>query len=274
MGPFAQDLIIVRGGGDLGTGVVYRLHQAGFPVMVLELARPLVVRRRVALATAVLEGAVIVESLHGRLVDDAAAAEVALQRGQVPVLIAPDLAPLRPQLARPLFAVIDARLAKRNIDTSISDAPLVIGLGPGFTAGEDCHAVVETMRGHTLGRVIYEGSALPNTGTPGIVAGKAAERVLRAPGDGVTQWQVEIGAVVQEGQVLGNIAGRSVIAPFDGVVRGLIAPGTPVRAGLKIGDIDARSDRAACFTISEKALAIGGGVLEAVVAAWARRPRP
>ena len=162
--------------------------------------------------------------------------------------------------------MIDARLAKHNIDTHIEQAPLVIGLGPGFSAGVDCHAVIETMRGHRLGRVIWQGAALPNTGTPGIVAGKGAERVLRAPAAGVVTWQEEIGTAVSAGQLLGTVNGAAVTAPFGGVIRGLIAPGTAVRQGLKIGDVDARADRAACFTISDKALAIGGGVLEALLA--------
>lgn len=271
MGPFAQDLIIVRGGGDLGTGVVYRLHRAGFPVLVLELAQPLVVRRRVALATAVLEGAITIERLHGQHINDISGVEAVLGEGAVPVLVAPDWGHVQQALPRPLFAVVDARLAKRNIDTTISQAPLVIGLGPGFTAGSDVHAVVETKRGHTLGRVIYEGAALPNTGTPGIVAGQGAERVLRAPAAGGVSWQVAIGETVTGGQILGSVAAEEVTAPFAGVVRGLIAPGTAVPAGLKIGDVDPRLDREACFTISDKALAVGGGVLEAVVAAWARR---
>jgi xanthine dehydrogenase accessory factor len=156
-------------------------------------------------------------------------------------------------------------MAKRNIDTHVEQAPLVVALGPGFEAGKDCHAVIETMRGHRLGRVIWQGSALPNTGTPGIVAGKGAERVLRAPVAGEVNWRVEIGDIVEKGQLLGSVAGQAVAAPFDGVLRGLIAPGTAVPAGLKIGDLDARADVSACFTISDKALAIGGGVLEAVL---------
>jgi xanthine dehydrogenase accessory factor len=176
------------------------------------------------------------------------------------------LEPVIAELEQPVCAVVDARLAKRNIDTHIDQAPLVIALGPGFTAGIDCHAVIETMRGHTLGRVIRQGPALPNTGTPGIVAGKGAERVLRAPAAGIVSWQEEIGTAVSAGQRLGAVNGKAVVAPFAGVIRGLIAPGTAVRQGLKIGDVDARADRAACFTISDKALAIGGGVLEALLA--------
>ncbi|MFN2179973.1 MAG: selenium-dependent molybdenum cofactor biosynthesis protein YqeB [Candidatus Promineifilaceae bacterium] len=262
---FADHLIIVRGGGDLGTGVVYRLHKAGFPVFVLELANPLVVRRKVALATAVPEGEIQIEDLCGCRVEDVAEARAVIERGDIPVLVAMDLEPVIEKLDVDLTAVVDARLAKRNIDTRIDQAPLVIGLGPGFTAGQDCHAVIETMRGHTLGRVIWQGSALPNSGTPGIVAGKGAERVLRAPADGAAGWSVEIGDIVSAGQVLGEVDGAPVQAPFDGVVRGLIAPGTAVTKGLKIGDVDARADREACFTISDKALSIGGGVLEAIM---------
>ena len=262
---FADHLIIVRGGGDLGTGVVYRLHKAGFPVLVLELANPLVVRRKVALATAVPEGEIQIEDLCGCRVEDVAEARAVIERGDIPVLVARDLEPVIENLDGDLTAVVDARLAKRNIDTRIDQAPLVIGLGPGFTAGQDCHAVIETMRGHTLGRVIWQGSALPNSGTPGIVAGKGAERVLRAPADGAAGWSVEIGDIVSAGQVLGEVDGAPVQAPFDGVVRGLIAPGTAVTKGLKIGDVDARADREACFTISDKALSIGGGVLEAIM---------
>ena len=156
-------------------------------------------------------------------------------------------------------------MAKRNLGTTIDQAPLVIALGPGYRAGVDCHAVIETNRGHRLGRVIWHGAAEANTGTPGIVAGKGAERVLRAPADGVVQWRKEIGDRVRQGEVLGEVAGQAVVAPFDGVARGLIAPGTHVPAGLKIGDVDPRGDVATCFTISEKALAIGGGVVEAVL---------
>lgn len=252
----------MRGGGDLATGAAYRLNRAGFPVVVLELGRPLVVRRRVALATAVLEGEVQIEGLTGRLVESYIEALPLAQFGIIPVLVSPNL-PVG--YADNTAVLIDGRMAKRNIDTEINQAPLVVALGPGFEAGRDCHAVIETMRGHRLGRVIWRGSALPNTGTPGIVAGKGAERVLRAPAAGEVQWQVEIGDVVGEGQMLGSVAGQEIAAPFGGVLRGLIARGTAVPAGLKIGDLDVRAEVSACFTISDKALAIGGGVLEAVL---------
>ncbi|MCB8943801.1 MAG: EF2563 family selenium-dependent molybdenum hydroxylase system protein [Ardenticatenaceae bacterium] len=261
---FAHHLVVIRGGGDLATGVAYRLHQAGFPLIVLELARPFVVRRRVAVATAVLQNNITIETLHAQLAPTPAQAlHMAQTTSTIPVLIAPHLSPLTPPLSPTIL--IDARMAKRNIDTTLTQAPLVIALGPGFTAGEDCHAVIETMRGHTLGRVIWQGTAVANTGTPGIVAGKGAERVLRAPVAGVVNWRLEIGDFVETGQIIGDVAGEVVTAPFAGVLRGLIAPGTAVPAGLKIGDLDARADVHACFTISDKALAIGGGVLEAIL---------
>lgn len=261
---FANELIVLRGGGDLATGIAYRLHKAGFPLLVLELERPLVVRRCVALATAVLEGEITVEELHGQRVDSLTQARTLAQTGVIPVLATPTLPDWAAVGIRPT-AIIDARMAKRNIDTRLDQAPLVVALGPGFTAGVDCHAVIETMRGHRLGRVIWQGAAQPNTGTPGIVAGKGAERVLRAPVAGTVTWQAAIGDQVEAGTILGHVAGQSVVAPFAGVLRGLIAAGTAVSANLKIGDLDARNDREACFTISDKALSIGGGVLEAVL---------
>lgn len=263
---FDPCLVIVRGGGDLGTGVVSRLHHAGFPTLVLELARPLVVRRCVAVATAVLEGEAEIEDLQAKRVANTAEARALLSEDKIPVLVAPQLESVIADLRIPICAVVDARLAKRNIDTRIDQAPLVVALGPGFTAGVDCHAVIETKRGHTLGRVIWDGAALPNTGSPGVIAGKGAERVLRAPQAGTVSWQVDIGEAAQAGQHLGEVNGAAISAPFAGVIRGLIAPGTAVRSGLKIGDVDARAEREACFTISDKALAIGGGVLEALLA--------
>ncbi|WP_420629550.1 selenium-dependent molybdenum cofactor biosynthesis protein YqeB [Candidatus Leptofilum sp.] len=285
---FPNQLVILRGGGDLATGVAFRLHHAGFPVIVLELERPLVVRRKVAVATAVLEGHIQIETLHAQRAETVEQAIELAHLGTIPVLVAPELSVISKQysvISQPSLVterrllntvyevvaqrhyriLVDARMAKRNIDTNMEQANLVIALGPGFTTGVDCHAVIETMRGHTLGRVIWQGSALPNTGTPGIVAGKGAERVLRAPAAGKVNWRLEIGDLVTKGQIIGNVAGKTIVAPFAGVLRGLIAPSTEVRAGLKIGDLDARADVSACFTISDKALAIGGGVLEAVL---------
>jgi xanthine dehydrogenase accessory factor len=218
----------------------------------------------------VLEGEIQVEELTGRLVAAPAEAVRVARTGVIPVLVSPQLeiGDWRLEIANrqsPISVLIDARMMKRNPDTRMDQAPLVIGLGPGYTAGVDCHAVIETMRGHRLGRVIWQGPAQPNTGTPGMVAGKGAERVVRAPVVGRVAWRLEIGDLVGEGEVMGWVGGEVVIAPFAGVVRGLITPGMEVPAGLKIGDVDARGEVAACFTISDKALAIGGGVLAAIL---------
>jgi xanthine dehydrogenase accessory factor len=262
---FRDCLVILRGGGDLATGAAARLHRAGFPLLVLELPEPLVVRRTVALAGAVPGGEVVVEDVRARRVVYPQEAAGLAATGLIPVLVAPTLEPVQAALPRPAQIVVDARVAKRNIDTRRGQAPLVVALGPGFTAGVDCDAVVETKRGHGLGRVIWQGPALPNTGTPGVVGGKGAERVLRATAGGVVAWQREIGDLVAEGELLGHVAGIAVRAPFAGVVRGLLAGGTTVTPGMKIGDVDARGDVAACFQISDKALAVGAGVLEAVL---------
>lgn len=267
---FRDFLVILRGGGDLATGVAARLHRAGFPLIILELPEPLVVRRTVALASAINDGEMVVEDLHARRVADASEAAKLAATGGIPVLAQPDLEPLLVSLPRPAQVIVDARVAKRNVDTRRGQAPLVVALGPGFTAGDDCDAVVETMRSHSLGRVIWHGSALPNTGTPGLIGGKGAERVLRAPADGKTAWQRQIGDLVAQGELLGHVAGEPVWAPFAGVVRGLIAPGTSVTPGMKIGDVDARAGVDACFQISDKSLAIGGGVLEAILT-WLNR---
>ncbi len=267
---FPHVRVLVRGGGDLGTGAVYRLYRAGFPVLVTEIATPLVVRRTGALASAVYEGTVTVEGIVGRRVDTVEEVWAAWERGEVPVLVDPEA---RIRECIPFTVVVDAIMAKRNTGTRITDAALVVALGPGFTAGVDCHAVVETARGHTLGRVYWSGSALPDTGTPGKVQGYDRERVLRAPREGHVRPQVAIGARVEAGQVVCTVEGEPVRAPFPGVVRGLIHPQVRVRPGMKIGDVDPRGDVSHCFTISDKALAVGGGVLEAVLSAPQVRAR-
>ncbi|MDX2378991.1 MAG: selenium-dependent molybdenum cofactor biosynthesis protein YqeB [Acidimicrobiia bacterium] len=256
-------LCVIRGGGDLATGVAWRLTRAGLAVVVTELPEPLTVRRSVALSTAVTSGSIDIEGMVGQLTTTPAEATEVSLSGAVGVLVSPGLPEIEADV------VVDARLAKRNIDTTIADAPLVIGLGPGFTVGTDCHSVIETQRGHHLGRVLSTGSAVPNTGTPGVVGGRGAERVLRAPSAGTVRWTSAIGDVVLDGALLGHVGSAPVVAPFDGLVRGLIADGAVVPANLKIGDVDPRSDRAMCHEISDKALAIGGGVVEAVLS-WAR----
>ncbi len=253
----ADTLVLLRGGGDLATGVAWRLTRAGFPVVVCELEHPLTVRRRVALSSAVTEGRVDVEGMVGVRATASEAVGLARQ-GLVPVLVSPGLPALGAQV------VVDARMAKRVLDTTIDDAPLVVALGPGYTAGLDAHAVVETMRGPHLGRVLWSGSAAPDTGTPGEVAGHGAERVLRAPAKGPARWKARIGDLVQAGAVLGTVGGQEVRSPFAGVVRGLVADGTVVPADLKVGDVDPRAGTD-WREISDKALAVGGGVLEAVL---------
>jgi xanthine dehydrogenase accessory factor len=259
----ADVVVLVRGAGDLATGVAWRLKRAGFGVIMCELEHPLTVRRSVAFSTAVGEGAVTVEGIRAVRATTTEAAALA-RSDVVPVAVSRGLPPL------PADVVVDARLAKRVLDTTIGDAALVVALGPGFEAGHDCHAVVETMRGPRLGRVYWQGRAAPNTGTPGVIGGRGAERVLRAPAAGRARWHVNIGDVVAAGAVLGAVTGEPVRAPFAGVVRGLIADGTPVAEGLKIGDVDPRADTD-CREISDKALAVAGGVLEAILTWLGRR---
>jgi xanthine dehydrogenase accessory factor len=261
----ADRLCLLRGAGDLATGVAWRLTRAGFPVVATELATPLTVRRTVALSTAVTDGSVDIEGMIGHLASSEEDAVSLAGSGVVAVLVSPELPDIEAAI------LVDARLAKRNIDTTIDDADLVVGLGPGFAAGIDCDAVVETLRGPRLGRAIWAGSAEPDTGTPGTIAGRTVERVLRAPVAGRVEWSVPIGDQVVAGQELGTVAGVPVAAEFDGVVRGLVLDGSEALAGLKIGDVDPRRD-ASWQEISDKALAIGGGVLEAVMA-WPNRSR-
>jgi len=258
------DLCVVRGGGDLATGVVWRLTRAGWPVVVTELASPLTVRRTVAVSTAVTDGCVEVEGMVARLAVSPEAAVELARAGEVGVVVAEDLPPVGADV------VVDARLAKRVLDTTIDDGRLVVGIGPGFTAGRDCHAVVESLRGHHLGRVIWRGAAAADTGAPGVIGGRGADRVVRAPARGAARWRVAIGDTVEEGAVLGAVADVELVAPFAGVVRGLIIDGAAVAAGQKIGDIDPRAEPSTCHEISDKALAVGGGVLEAV-SAWPDR---
>lgn len=262
--------VLVRGAGDLATGVIVRLHRCGFRVAVTECADPSAIRRRAALCEAVWNGQATVEDVTCRRVPDAEEAVRVAQAGGVPLLVderAECVSALRPA------AVVDAILAKRNLGTSRDMAPITVGLGPGFTAGDDVDAVVETMRGHHLGRVILQGAAIPNTGVPGVIAGYAAERVIHAPASGEMAFvqdesgcTVDIGALVHKGQPIAQVGGVPVLATIDGVLRGLIRQGYPVTAGLKIADIDPRPEQAAyCDTVSDKARAIGGGVVEALL---------
>ena len=260
-----DELCLIRGGGDLATGVAWRLNRAGFPVVVTELAHPLTVRRTVALSTAVTEGSVDVEGMVGRLARRADEAVHVAFGGDVGVIVSEGL----PDIG----ADVRDRRTPRQAQHRHLDRRRQAGrrARSGFTAGVDCHAVIETMRGPRLGRCIWDGAAAPNTGSPGSVGGRAAERVLRAPVDGATDWKVAIGDIVEDGQLLGHVAGTELVASFGGVVRGLIRDGTTVPNGLKIGDIDPRRDTDV-NEISDKALAVGGGALEAVMT-WSTRSR-
>lgn len=255
--------ILVQGGGDLASGVVVRLHRAGWQVMVAELAQPLAVRRYVSFAQAVYDGEMQVEEVRARRIADIEQAWHTLAQGFVPVIIDAEMAirgAFEPQV------IIDGRMRKKPPEPGLKEtAPLVIGLGPGFTAGLDCHVVIETNRGPYLGRTIWKGQAQPDTGIPERVGDYRVERVLRAPAEGSIEAFAEIGAHVRQGDTIAKIATLPVIAPFDGVVRGLAQAGLHVRAGEKIGDLDPRGDPRLCWLVSDKALSVGGGVLEAIL---------
>ena len=258
--PGGRPLALVKGAGDLASGVAVRLYRSGFDVVMTEIARPTAVRRTVAFAEAVYEGHTEVEGIEAVKADNVEEVRRLLVDGRIPVVVDPETS-IRPEIVPALL--VDAILAKRNLGTSITDAPAVIALGPGFTAGFDAHAVVETKRGHTLGRVINRGAALPDTGVPGEVGGFGEERVLRAPVVGVFEGEREIGAMVAVGEIVGKVGDVSVRARLDGVLRGLVHSGLEVTGGSKLGDIDPRATRENCFLVSDKALAIAGGVLEA-----------
>ena len=254
--------VLIRGAGDIATGIALRLYRARVQVVMTDLLKPTAIRRTVCFSQAIVYGETEVENVRAVYAENTAAAERIMARGDIPVLADPECAcreTLRPN------ALVDAILAKKNLGTRITDAPIVVGVGPGFTAEEDCHAVVETMRGHTLGRVIYQGSALPNTNVPGLIGGYAGERVLRAPDDGIFHTVLDIGAQVKSGDVAGEVNGKPMCCTIDGVLRGLLADGTPVFKGMKSGDVDPRCKAEYCYTASDKALAVGGGVLEALL---------
>jgi xanthine dehydrogenase accessory factor len=263
--------VLIKGAGDLASGVAARLHRSGFAVAMTELPEPLMVRRMVCFGEAVYEGETIVEEIIARRVPDVAGARAALAERIIPVLVDPT-AGCRSELAPEVL--VDGIMAKRNTGTTCADAPRVIGLGPGFTAGVDCHAVVETHRGHWLGRVYWRGSALPDTGMPGEIGGTVVVgRILRAPSGGMLLTRAAIGDRVITGQVVATIGGLELRAGCDGVLRGLLRSGTHVGAGVKVGDIDPRAERAYCFSISDKSLAVGGGVLEAILAVVQKNQR-
>jgi xanthine dehydrogenase accessory factor len=288
--PVEKPLALIRGGGDLGTGVALRLHRAGWRVLITERLQPLVIRRTVAFASAIYDGSVEVEETIGlRILSDHIERDIEAcwAADQIPVVVDPDrtvAAQLHP------IAMIDAIMAKRNTGTRLNDAPIVVALGPGFTASVDCHAVVETQRGHNLGRVYYRGAAQPDSGTPGSVGGQDARRVVRSPVDGVFYAQRQIGDRLKAGDVIGRVitvdvsltdsaAGRLaaidrdasqplgivIKTKIDGVLRGILHDGLKIPAHTKIADVDPRGEAEYCYMVSDKSWAVGGGALEAVL---------
>lgn len=259
--------VLIRGGGDLATGVAWRLHVSGFKVLITELKNPMAVRRTVSFSEAVYDEKTEVEGVKGLLTQDARGIAAVWQSGCIPILVDPE-AEVR-HVIRP-DVLVDAIVAKKNLGTAPSQARLVIALGPGFEVGKDAHYVVETNRGHRLGRLLTSGAAQPDTGIPGRVQGITSGRVLRAPASGTWEAQMRIGDLLRKGDLVGLVQGHAVLSKIDGLLRGLIRPGTYVSRGLKIGDVDPRADRSACYSISDKALAIAGGVLEAILRTFHR----
>ncbi len=257
--PVTEDIVAVRGGGDLATGVVQKLYRAGIKVVILETACPTAIRRTVSLCTAVTEQSAQVEDMRAQRIATLQECAEVWAAGEIPLLVdetASSLQHVHPN------GLVDAILAKKNLGTRADQAPIVIAMGPGFSAPRDAHAVIETMRGHGLGRVIFDGEAMQNTGTPGVIEGRGEQRVLRAPCEGTVTHLSAIGEFLTEGQGVFSVNGSVVTAPFSGVLRGLIAEGIWVPEGMKSADIDPRAD-SDCNSISDKARALGGAVLEA-----------
>lgn len=254
--------IVIRGGGDLATGTISCLHQCGYQVLVLEIEKPTAIRRSVAFSEAMYDGEAVVEGIKARRIEKWQEADACWQENVIPIM-RDETAACVSKIAPMVF--IDAAIAKRNLGTTIDMAPLVIGLGPGFTAGVDVHLVIETKRGHRLGRIIREGAAIANTGIPGIIGGYGKERVIHSPAGGKFTGTAHIGDIVARGDIIAHVGEIPVCASLDGVLRGILRDGLEVPEHFKIADIDPRlSERDNCFTISDKARAIAGGVLQAI----------
>ena len=241
-------LVVIKGAGDLASGIALRLHHSKIDVVMTDLPVPLAVRRTVAFSEAIRLGSTAVEDVKAEKAENKDEVMDCLARGVIPVLADPE-----------------AEIVKILKPEVVIDAKLVIGVGPGFTAGKDCHAVIETKRGHTLGRVIRKGSAIPNTGVPGNVGGQTIRRLIKAPADGTFHPEKKIGELVKEGERVANVDGVPVYALTDGKIRGMLQDGVPVTKGLKSGDVDPRGSSVDHMTVSDKALSIGGGVLEAIL---------
>lgn len=256
-------LVMIKGAGDIASGIAMRLWRAGINVVMTDLPRPSSIRRTVCFSEAVYRGETTVEEVRARRAENAADALRLLEESILPVIVDP-----KAESAKELHpeVIVDAILAKENLGTAITDAPGVVGVGPGFTAGVDCHAVVETMRGHALGRVIWSGGAIPNTGVPGEIGGYTVERVMHSPCGGVFHALRQIGDTVEAGETVATVGGEPLYAKITGTLRGILPEGFEVpREHFKSADVDPRCRLFHCFTVSDKALSVGGGVLEAVL---------
>ena len=261
--------ILIRGAGDLATGIATELWERGHQILMTDVAIPLTVRREVAFSRAVYEEHAVVEGIEAVLAENFEEAETIMATRKIAVMV-DEKAEVRKEYLPDVL--VDGIMAKKNLGTLINDAPVVVGVGPGFTAGKDCHAVaagdchfvIETQRGDHLGEVIREGSAIPNTGIPGNIGGYTVERLLKASADGIMHPVARIGDVVKKGQIVARCGDEPVYARLHGIVRGMLQEGVPVKKGLKIGDVDARIEEKLCYTISDKARKIGNGVAEAI----------
>lgn len=254
--------IYIRGAGDLATGIACRLYESGFQVLMTDLEVPTTVRRTVAFSPAIYEGKAEVEGKVGVYCSSIEEVEKAFLRKEIPIVVDKDGLFLK---ASKPDVVVDAIIAKKNVATKINDAEIVIAVGPGFIAGEDCHCVIESMRGHNLGRCIYKGHAAQNTGIPGNIGGFTTERIIRTACDGKFRGAVKIGERIQSGQTVGYIGEIPIAAQIDGMVRGLLQDGVMVHKNMKAGDIDPRAEKENCYTVSDKSRAIAGGVLEGIL---------
>jgi xanthine dehydrogenase accessory factor len=258
-------IVLIRGGGDLASGIALRLYRAGLRIVITELPEPLAVRRLVSFSEAVYNGETSVEGISAKRVNDPGDSLRILNiftKGQIPVLVDPEGIAIRS--VHPTV-VVDARMLKKAVPVPEERINLLIGLGPGFTAGANCHAAVETNRGHTLGRVYWTGGPQGDTGIPDAVQDQRVERVLRAPADGELVAHAQLGDIIEEGQLIAEVGGQPVLAKFRGALRGLLRSGLQATSGLKIGDLDPRADSSLCWLVSDKSLAVAGGVMEAIL---------
>ena len=268
-----NEIVVIRGGGDLASGVALRLHRSRMRVVITELAQPLVIRRTVSFAEAIFEGNTQVEEVTGQRCESLVDIQKSWNMGVLPVMVDPDCSILRDLDRASLQAsvMVDGRMTKGPPYLDLSAAPLIIGLGPGFVVGDTCHAVIETNRGHNLGRVIWKGNALPNTGVPEGFADQYPERVLRSPAEGIFKAHARICDHLESGDMVAEVNGHQILAPFKGVLRGILHSGLQVNKGFKVGDIDPRDDPSYCSLVSDKSLAIAGGVLEAILSSRSLR---